>query len=151
MYATCSGLSCSRRGTGLLSAGKLRSNPNDPLYRPSPMSVSMSRRYVLQVATSHRPSAETSTPRMGSPRAGRAVFHQHKQSNTHLGVLPDLIEQAYIALITRHYQLSRLSRRRSREVVLGCILLELRFHQFVTVDSRIYPEKPIMGCDGSVS
>lgn len=31
MYAMCSGLICSRRGTGLLSAGKLRSKPREPL------------------------------------------------------------------------------------------------------------------------
>ena len=43
MYATCSGLSCNRFGTGLLPAGKLRSNPSEPLYRPSPISVSIRR------------------------------------------------------------------------------------------------------------
>jgi hypothetical protein len=76
IYATCSGRSCNRLGTGLLSAGKLLSKPDDPWYRPVPITVLIRSRYVLQVATSHVPSADTSRPIIGSPRAGNAVCNE---------------------------------------------------------------------------
>lgn len=74
MYATCSALNCNLRGIGLASAGNALSNPRLPAYLPSPIIASISSRYVFVVATTHRPSPETSIPRMGSPNAGSAVF-----------------------------------------------------------------------------
>ena len=63
-----------RRGCGLLSLAKDRSKPSLPSFLPSFCKASMSNKYVRQVASTQRPSAETSRPIMGSPRAGIWVF-----------------------------------------------------------------------------
>ncbi len=72
--ATWLGDRARRRGWGLLSLGKPRSKPVLPSFLPSCCIESMSRRYVRHVARTQEPSADTSRPMMGSPRAGIAVF-----------------------------------------------------------------------------
>lgn len=72
--ATCAGVRARRRGWGLSSLAKAFSKPSLPSFLPPFWRASMSRRYVRVVARTQRPSAETSMPMMGSPRAGMSVF-----------------------------------------------------------------------------
>jgi hypothetical protein len=124
---------------GLESAGKLRSNPRDPLYRPSPIKVSINNKYVLHVAIIQRPSAVTSTPMMGSPKAGRAVYvvavdaksasrSSRLSVQADLRILADRIEQPDVTLVTSDGDASGLRGGRSRKVVFSGVLLELRFY-----------------------
>lgn len=46
----------------------------NPVKLPSGSEVGMTRRYVLQVAKIHLPSAVTSIPRIGSPQPGSVLF-----------------------------------------------------------------------------
>src|SRR5438034_9884406 len=60
--ATCDGCSPRRRGWGFESLENDRSTPSLPSYFSSFWSASIRRRYVRQVASTERPSAETSKP-----------------------------------------------------------------------------------------
>lgn len=106
----------------------------------------------MQVATSHRPSAETSTPMIGSPRAGRAVWFQLRTLTvSHLCVFAQLIEQAYVAFVTSDSYFPRFRRSGCREVVFGCILLELALYDFVAGHPGVDAEESIMRCSSATT
>ena len=108
----------------------------------------MSSRYVLQVAISQRPSAETSTPMIGSPRAGSAVyvfcFSRDASYRPHLGVLSDLIKETNVSFVACNSHFPGFGRGGGREIVLRRILLELTLHELESRDTGVYSEEAVV-------
>jgi hypothetical protein len=116
----------------------------------------------LQVATSQRPSAETSTPRIASPRAGSAVCwasvkgigqvgtvggagcRTEMEAAPHLGILADRVKQPDVTLVAGDGDAAVLGRRRRREGVLAGVLLELGLDHLVAGEPGVDPEDAIV-------